>query len=145
MFTDKIIKIAKKQGVLSYYTTRGTLGEHLVNLKDKRKMEEKSGIYEITCATCKRKYRGQSKRRVHKRCREHESACRLKYPDKSAVAKHCVSRRHKIGEMKLIKEVTNWQELNAWEPFFIENGEDLLNIEEAPIKSSLFKLTNFTH
>ncbi len=76
---------------------------------------------------------------------EHESACILKYPEKSAVAKHCVSRRHKIGEIKLIKEVTNWQELNAWESFFIENGEDLLNIEEAPIKSSLFKLTNFTH
>jgi hypothetical protein len=51
--TDKIMKIAKKQDVSSCYTTRGTLGEHLVNLKDKRKMEEKSGIYEITCAICK--------------------------------------------------------------------------------------------
>jgi hypothetical protein len=68
----------------------------------------------------------------------------LKYPEKSAVAKHCVSRRHEIGEMKLIKEVAYWQKLNAWESFFIENGEDLLNIEEAPIKSSLFKLSKFT-
>ncbi len=33
--------------------------------------------------------------------------------------------------MKLIKEVTNWQELNAWESFSIENGEDLLNIENS--------------
>jgi hypothetical protein len=56
------------------------------------------------------------------------------------VANHCVSSRHKIGEMKLLKEVTNWQDLNAWESFFIEEEKDLLNLEEAPIKSSLFQL-----
>jgi hypothetical protein len=42
--------------------------------------------------------------------------------------------------MKLLKEVTNWQDLNAWESFFIEEEKDLLNLEEAPIKSSLFQL-----
>jgi hypothetical protein len=85
--TDKIMKVSKKYGVSSFYTSRsrGTLEEHLVNLKDKRKMEEKAGIYEITCATCKRKYRGQSKRRAHKLWKEHERACRLKHPEKSAV------------------------------------------------------------
>jgi hypothetical protein len=127
------MKVAKKQGVSSYYTSKGTLGEHLVNLKDMKKMEEKSGIYEIIGAVCKWKYRRQSKRQV------------LEYPDKSAVAKHCISRRRKIGEMKLIKVVTNWQELNAWESFFIENGEDLLNIEEDSIKSYHLKLTKFKH
>jgi hypothetical protein len=70
--TDKIIKVSKKHGISSFYTSRGTLEEHLVNLKDKRKM---AGIYEITCATCKRKYKGQSKRRTHKRWKEHERAC----------------------------------------------------------------------
>jgi hypothetical protein len=105
--TDKIIKVSKKHGISSSYTSRGSLEEHLVNLKDKRRMEEKSGIYEITCATCKRKYRGQSKRRAHRRYNEHERACRLKYPVKSAVANHCVSNRHEIGELKLLKEVTN--------------------------------------
>jgi hypothetical protein len=35
---DKIMKIDKKKGVSSYYTIRGTLGEQLVNLKDKTKM-----------------------------------------------------------------------------------------------------------
>jgi hypothetical protein len=35
------------------------------------------------------------------------------YPEKSAMANHCVSRRHKIGEMKLLKGVTNLRDLNA--------------------------------
>ncbi len=41
--TDKYVKASKKQK------------KDLNNLKDKRKMEKKQGIYEITCATCKRK------------------------------------------------------------------------------------------
>jgi hypothetical protein len=73
-------------------------------------MEEKFGIYEITCATCKRKYRGQSKRRVHKRWKEHESACRLKYFEETGVAKHC-PRRYKIGKIKLFREVKYWPDL----------------------------------
>jgi hypothetical protein len=64
---------------------------------------------------------------------KHESACRLNSSEKSAVAKHCILSRHKIGEMKLIKEVTNWQELSAWKLFFDENEQDLLNIEEERI------------
>jgi hypothetical protein len=34
------------------------------------------------------------------------------------------------------------QELNGWKSFCIENEEGLLNIEEAPIKSSLLKLNS---
>ncbi len=44
--------------------------------------------------------------------------------------------------MKLLKEVTNWQGLNALESLFIDEENDLLNLEEAPLKSFLFQLVN---
>jgi hypothetical protein len=107
--TDKIQKIAKKHSFHSYYTSKGTLGDHLINLKDKRENRSKTGIYEIECKTCKKKYRGQSKRRVFTRWEEHDRACRLNHPSHSAVAAHCLQYGHEIGEKKLSKEVTDWK------------------------------------
>ncbi len=49
--TDKIRKVSKKYGIGSYYTARGTLGDLLINLKDKREDSTKSGIYEVKCGT----------------------------------------------------------------------------------------------
>jgi hypothetical protein len=105
--TDKIQKIAKKHSFHSYYTSKDTLGDHLINLKDKREKRSKTGIYEIECKTCKKKYRGQSKRRVFTRWKEHDRACRLNHPSHSAA--HCLQYGHEIGEKRLLKEVTDWK------------------------------------
>lgn len=103
----------------------------------------KSGVYVINCKTCNLKYIGQTRRRVQERWKEHEAACPLKYPQKSAVAEHIIETGHEIGDKKLLKEVTNPFELNAWESYFIDTNEDLLNLEEAPIRSDLFGLAHF--
>lgn len=140
--TDDIKKIAKRANIPSVYTTRGTLGDFLVNLKDKRSPEAKSGIYRISCGDCDEEYYGQSRRRVQKRWKEHEAAHRLNQPQKSAPAKHFLEFGHSMGKKELVKEVTSPWELNAWESYFIENSENLINEGEAPIRSNLFYLAH---
>jgi hypothetical protein len=136
--SDRIQRIGKANGISAYDTTRGTLGDLLINLKDPRRNEEKSGIYEIECATCQGRYRGQTKRRCETRWKEHEAALRNRNWEKSAVADHCMEEGHKIGEKKVLQEVSNPIMLNAWESFHIQSTGELLNIDDAPIRSKLF-------
>lgn len=139
--THQIQKIAKKAGIPCIYKSQGNLGDLLINLKDKRQNHQKSGIYCIQCNDCEEEYIGQSKRRVEKRWKEHRAAIRLNQPHKSAVANHCLSWGHSIGEEKLIREVTSTFELNSWESFYIANSLHNMNEGEAPIRSNLFLLT----
>lgn len=137
--TDRIMKLARKEKIQSCYGGRGSLGDTLINLKDKRPMEHKSGIYEIECDSCEKSYIGQTKRRVKTRWKEHESAMRNYQSTKSAVAEHCLKWRHKVGKKKLLKEVTNPFELNAWESYYMGKAQnELLNIDDPPIMSKLF-------
>lgn len=144
--TEKIKKSVKKKGINSVYSSGLSLGRLLINLKDKRQNYMKSGIYKIECSTCDMKYIGQSKRRAQVRWKEHEAAFRLKQPNKSAVADHMLKNKHDIGEKRLIKEITNPCELDAWESYYIQTTKDLMNQEEAPIRSNLFSIAhNTTH
>jgi hypothetical protein len=108
--------------------------------KDQIPDEQKSGIYEIDCISCCSKYRGQTARRCAERWAEHERAYRLHQPKKSAMAEHCIEEHHKLGDFKILKEVREGAELNSWESLYIAKGKNLVNIDEAPISSPLFKL-----
>lgn len=143
--TDRIQKVAKKMNINSVYRTQGTLGDFLINLKDKRSNETKSGIYRIPCSDCDEEYFGQTRRRVQARWLEHDAAYRLNQPRKSAPAKHCLISGHKMGEKELVKEVTSAWELNAWESYYIANSEDSMNEGEAPIRSNLFSLAYYNN
>jgi hypothetical protein len=139
--SDRIFKLAKENHITSVHTTRGALKDCLINLKDKRPSSVKSGIYEITCDECDMKYCGQTSRRASIRWKEHDRAIRYKQPEKSAVAAHCIEHGHKVGEKKLVKEVSNFAQLNAWESYYIEKaGDDVINIDDPPIRSKLFSL-----
>jgi hypothetical protein len=140
--TEHVSKIGRKIGIPCVYRSQGSLGDLLINLKDKRHEHMKSGIYKIKCQDCEEEYIGQSRRRVEKRWKEHQAAFRLNQPQKSAVANHCLSQGHKIGEKSLVKEVTSVLELNAWESFFIANTSQSMNEGEAPIRSNLFLLNS---
>jgi hypothetical protein len=116
--TDRIRKVSKKYGIGSYYTfTRGTLRDQLLNLKDKREDAIKSGIYEIKCGTYRRKYKGQSRRKVTYRWDEHD----IEPPQtiSQTIAAHCLELNHEMGEKKLFREVTDPKNLNAWESLLI--------------------------
>ena len=72
------------------------------------------------------------------RIEEHKRALRLKQQNKSAIADHCLEENHDIGESVVLKEVGNKFHLDAWESIYMSKGEELLNVEEAPISSKLF-------
>jgi hypothetical protein len=138
--TDRIQKILKNHNINSYYTSKGNLKDIIGSLKDVIPTNEKSGIYEVSCATCDDKYRGQTCRRCIDRYSEHERAFRLKQPTKSAIAKHCLEEGHQIGDFKLLKNVTDKRKLDAWESLLIERGNSLVNIDDPLISSPLFKI-----
>lgn len=143
--TDEIQKIAKGAGINFVYKSQGSLGDFLINLKDKRPENSKSGIYRIKCDTCELEYHGQCKRIVQRRWDEHDRAFRLNHPNNSAVAAHCLEEGHTIGEKRLVKEVTSRFELNAWESFFITNSDNSMNEAEPSIRSNLFPLAYYNN
>jgi hypothetical protein len=140
--SDKIAKILRKHDINSYYTSEGNLKDIIGGLKDEIPKEEKSGIYQVDCKTCEGKYRGKTCRRIADRYAEHERAFRLNQPKKSAIAMHCLEEGHEIGEFKMLKEVRDEFQLDAWESLLISRGNDLVNIEEPLISSPLFNLSN---
>ena len=138
--SDKIQKILNKHNMNTFYTSSRNLKELIGNLKDKIPAKERSGIYELSCKTCEAKYRGQTKRKIIQRDKEHNRAFRLKQPKKSAMAQHCLDENHQIGNCKLLKEVRDQRQLDAWESLKILKGENLVNIDEPLISSPLFEL-----
>jgi hypothetical protein len=89
---------------------------------------------------------GQTKRKRDEREKEHDRAIKNKTPDLSAVAAHCLEMGHSRGPCKVVKEVNNTWELDAWELLFImnEDEEKLMNVGEPPINSKLFKFARKT-
>ncbi len=135
--------VLKRRGLNVCYHSRGNLKELVGRVKKGRPKGERSGIYRIRCKRkrCKKRYFGQTRRRVILRDGEHDRAIRKNQPEKSAVADHCLTHRHGKEPAELIKQVDNFWELDAWESLFIANEpeENLMNTGEPPIKSSLFK------
>jgi hypothetical protein len=108
---------------------------------------KKSGIYKIICKTCWKTYNIQIKRRRDERENEHERAIRNKTPDLSAVAAHCLEMGQSREACKVIKQVNNDWELDAWKSLYIlnEDEEKLMNVRKPPIESKLFKFARKTN
>ncbi|KAJ8961534.1 hypothetical protein NQ318_014785, partial [Aromia moschata] len=89
----------------------------LGNPKDKIDNNEKSGIYEISCKDCDQKYIGQTKRSILTRFKEHPAHLKYSRTEKSCVAQHAFDNNHRIyiNILKLIRNVTNSRELDAFE------------------------------
>src|SRR5436190_23025223 len=106
-----------------------------------------SGIYEIKCNDCNKKYIGQTKRKIKTRYSEHVSHIKYNRPKKSAVASHCLENNQlvSLSNLKIIKPISNATYLNAWEIFFINsnNSDQLLNQDLGPIQNSLLLDTHF--
>lgn len=109
--------------------------------KDKMREHDNSGIYCIKCSDCNMKYIGQTRRAIIKRYKEHRGHCLRREIEKSSVAKHMVEANHTFDEsdVKLIKRVDNFYELDANESFYINKYKNnLMNENEGPIKNSVF-------
>ncbi|CRL00388.1 CLUMA_CG013656, isoform A [Clunio marinus] len=105
-------------------------------------MEEKSGIYELLCKNCPKKYIGQTSRRFDERYKEHRRAFRYQDEKSSAMAAHCIDEEHYMGEGRIIEEVRDNNKLDAWESLYMDNDKNLVNINEQIISSNLFKFAS---
>lgn len=145
--TNKLKSIYKKQNLQLVFNNNNKLQNLLHNPKDKIETNNKSGIYKITCNNCDKIYIGQTKRSIITRFKEHRAHIIYNRPSKSAVANHAISNNHNIDidNLTLIKHITNKNQLDAWESIHIfKNKLILMNDDDAPIVSPLFKFTHTT-
>ncbi|KAJ8946229.1 hypothetical protein NQ318_013040 [Aromia moschata] len=117
----------------------------LGNPKDKINNNEKSGIYEISCKDCDQTYIGQTKRSILTRFKEHMAHLKYGRTEKSCVAQHAFDNNHMIdiNNLKLIRNVTNSRQLDAFESLEIIKCNNSMNKDNGPIPTSpLFALIN---
>lgn len=142
--TKGLNKILSKVDLKIAFTSNNTIKINLGNPKDKINTLDKSGIYEINCLDCEKKYIGQTRRSIITRFKEHVAHAKFLRPEKSKVAQHIYDSGHRINKegLKLIKAVTSNRELNSYESLFIhQKGNCLLNSDKGPVpRSALFEL-----
>jgi len=92
-------------------------------LAEKTQNKNPSGIYEVKCKTCNKKYVGQSGRPVTTSHKEHIRYIRSNNIT-SAYAKHILNNRHEYGTaentLKLIHQCRKGQKMNNWENLYIQ-------------------------
>ncbi|KAJ7326747.1 hypothetical protein JRQ81_016506, partial [Phrynocephalus forsythii] len=78
-------------------------------IKDKRNPLTIGGVYQIPCS-CGQVYIGTTEHKIQTRIKEHERHCRLKQPEKSAIAEHTLKQTgHEIlfQDTELLDNTTN--------------------------------------
>lgn len=141
--THKLSNELRKFGYKVVYENSGSLKDCLGSAKDKIKNdEEKSGIYQVKCTGCNKKYIGKTKRKLKTRYKEHIEDTKKTANDKKPLAKHAIEENHLLGPIELLKEVKKPSKLDAYESLFLskEMSQDLLNIQiQGNNPSILFK------
>jgi hypothetical protein len=83
----------------------------------------RSGIYKLTCNTCKLAYVGQTSRSLKLHFQEHIQYIRYNNPQ-SAYAQHILQNRHKYGcidhLMTILKPLNDMTLLTPYEQYFIQ-------------------------
>ncbi|KAJ7341688.1 hypothetical protein JRQ81_006337 [Phrynocephalus forsythii] len=89
-------KVLKKHNLQTVFRTTTKIQQMLWSAKDKRNPFTTAGVYRIACS-CGQVYFGTTKCSIQTRIKEHERHCRLKQPEKSAVAEHTLKQiEHEI-------------------------------------------------
>lgn len=133
------------------YTNNNKLRNILGSTKDITPIQERSGIYEISCVNCDAKYIGQTKRQVSIRYKEHKTNAKNKQIHRSAIAAHIHTPsddnplQHNIGtfeeSVRLLKTVHNERKLDAYESLYISKTTNTMNADKGNIDSPLFSLS----
>ena len=140
VITNKLEKVFKMHNINIAYDGNGKLRDWFETTKTKQNKEEKSGVYQLTCASCNKFYIGQTKRQLRDRVKEHKANIKNNQPHLSAMAKHCLEENHAIGEILLLDEVRKPWMLTHYENMHIYknmNAEmvnlDLKEITRSPL------------
>jgi hypothetical protein len=148
--TRHVTKLFRNTQVEVTYTTNSRT-ENLLhyNVTGETNKYEKSGIYQLSCPMCDKKYIGQTGRPFHVRFREHQHdysyMCK-----KSKFAQHLLDEGHKFGPMESIMDVIQYAKkgrmMDALERFHIyaltHRGtqiNDKLTIQKNPIFETLVR------
>lgn len=145
--TNKLKYTFQRANMHIVHTNTNKLRHALGTTKDTVPVNSRSGIYEITCSDCDAKYIGQTRRAVQIRINEHLRSVKNMELHK-AIPSHVFdlnnSRPHHIesfeNNVKLIKNVNKPSKLDAYESLYIAINDNLMNLENGPIESPLFKL-----
>ena len=141
--TNRLQNEMKKIGFKLVYQNDRKLTDILGNMKDKRMDLEKSGIYSISCSNCDALYIGQTRRSIKIRYNEHCADCRKEATQDKPMPFHAISNHHNFQDVKLLKEVRNPLQLDAYESLYLHKhkNENLVNIQNyGNINSGLFKI-----
>jgi len=130
IFRNTNIKIAFKTAE----TTQKIIKPHRQNPTS---AYEKSGIYKLTCKTCKKAYVGQTSRNLRARHQEHTRYIKNNDP-RSAYALHILNNKHEYGTMEetmtLLKKIDKQSLLLPTEQLYIQtmHGNNELIPEQIP-------------
>lgn len=136
--SSSLHNIFKQLNFKVVYSSGHKIKDLLGNPKDKVGPTEKSGIYEISCSDCEKKYIGQTKRPILTRFKEHMAHKKYGRFEKSSVAQHIFDNDHRIdvSNLKLVKAVNNSKFLNIYESIEIFKNKrniDVMNSDDGPI------------
>ena len=92
--SGKLSRILRKRNIETIHKPPEKLRSQLVKIKDRMGLKT-SGVYHIPCE-CGDSYIGETGRTIETRISEHKRCIRLGYPEKSAVADHCIKHNHSI-------------------------------------------------
>jgi hypothetical protein len=113
--------------------------QQIVKDKENNRTEQynRSGIYSLTCKTCKHRYIGQTSRELKQRYQEHMRYIKNNNPQ-LAFALHILNNRHEYGAideiMTLLKPIKHKQLLIPYEQYFIQthHQQNKLITEQSP-------------
>lgn len=141
--TYKLHTKFKEHGMKIVYRSEHKLSQLLGSTKDKTPQLKKSGVYVFECSECKIKYYGQTKRDIETRFNDHCQCIRLNFPRKSAIASHVLIDGHahiNKNDVKLLKQVNDARRLDAYESYYIQRDNNVLNLDGGNITSCLLAL-----
>ena len=95
--SPKITNQLQKMDINIIEVNKNNLGHILVNNKEKTKLCDKSGVYEIKCSNCNAIYIGQTGRCLKYRLKEHKNCILLNQPN-TGFAEHCINYNHIFTE-----------------------------------------------
>jgi len=145
--SNKLTNCFDKNNMKLVFCSSNKLSSALGSTKDPLPIREQSGVYEISCSDCDKKYIGQTRRALHTRVKEHIRSIKNRDIQK-AIPAHMFdpdnTHAHKLTSLeenvKLLKPINNSRKLDAYESFYIYKTKNLMNLENGPIDSPLFKL-----
>ena len=117
LFKHTNIQIALKATNIEQHLTQPLIHQNTT-------VQEKSGIYKLTCNTCKLTYIGQTIHSLQQKYKKHIRYIKHNDPQ-SAYALHILNKRHEYGKitdtMTLLKHITNLTMLLPYKELFIKS------------------------